>query len=48
MKTKTFKTLMELFELETIEVLGDAKFAVEVVKIATEKPVVFSMPWDAP
>ena len=48
MKTKTFKTLMELFELETIEILGDAKFAVGVVKIATERPLVFSMPWEAP
>jgi hypothetical protein len=36
MDKQTFATLMELFNRETVEILGDAKFAVEVVKIAEE------------
>ena len=34
MDNKTFKTLMKLFDIETVEILGDAAFAVEVMRIA--------------
>jgi hypothetical protein len=37
MDKRAFATLMKLFDPETTEILGDAKFAVEVVKIAEEE-----------
>jgi len=36
-ESKMNATLMKLLEIETTEILGDAKFAVEVVKIAEEE-----------
>ena len=40
MDERTFDKLMRLLDLETIEILGDAAFAIEVVGIAEEEPIV--------
>jgi hypothetical protein len=32
MDKKVFKTLMKLFDLETVEILGDAAFAVDFIR----------------
>jgi hypothetical protein len=37
MDEKIFFDLMELFEAETVEILGNAKFAVEVVALAESR-----------
>jgi hypothetical protein len=34
MDKQTFNTLMRLLDLETVEILGDAQFAVRILQIA--------------
>jgi hypothetical protein len=41
MDRKTFKKLMKLLDAETVEILGDAAFAAQVLALAQAKPT----PW---
>lgn len=44
MDRKEFKALMKLLDIETTEILGDAAFAVEVVKL--ERPALTWLAWE--
>lgn len=38
MDKKQFEILMELLELETIEILGDARFATDIMQLEWQSP----------